>query len=49
MAEFCTECSKKLSIKFDGFYEGEICEHCGKISRKQKKNIFFQNFCIFKK
>lgn len=39
MAEFCKDCSKALNIMFDGFYEGEICEHCGVICQKQKKSI----------
>lgn len=34
MAEFCWKCSKKLGFDFDGFYEGEICEQCGIVKRK---------------
>ena len=39
MAEFCKTCSEKLKLKFDGFYNGEICEHCGTICQKRNKGL----------
>lgn len=39
MAEFCWKCSNKLGLDYDGFYEGEICEQCG-IVKKKNLSIF---------
>lgn len=48
MAEFCRECSEKSGFEFDGFYEGEICEQCG-IVKKKNLSIFSRIIKFLKK